>query len=354
MNDMDFNKLKISKATLNSLIRYKTEILIDVHEEILKNDLLLVKESLLLINDTELHYILKYHEKVVINFFYFNENNILKNYLFWLYRVYYTRGVDLDFLVIIYKTWKKCFLRYLSKVNSYELNLFYDVLIENHNKIELEALKHTRFDVNKEVETIYNLLVDNKEEEVKQIIKLSSNSLDEFIDFFSSKLVVALQKVGFMWEVSKLSVAKEHISSHIVEKLCLEKLDEFVGEESKSKIVLLTNAPNEYHSMGLKIVSKILEKKGYDVSMLKNTDSLKKDITKAIHNFDVDYIMFGISLSISLYEVVKIVESLNEDKNHKKFEIVVGGNACKLLKEPAKALKADIYLEDIHSIINFF
>ncbi len=351
---LEYSDLKVSKQAFDNLMQYKTEILLDVNDLILQDDERIVKESLILINESELYYILEYHQKIFINFLYFKEKGILENYLFWLYRVYYTRELDLDFLLVVYEYWKSGFKRYLNKVNCYELNQIYDFLIANHKDIKQVALKDIDIHIDDEVKTLYNLLINGKEEEVKAIIEVNSNSIDTFIDFFSNKLVKALQKVGYMWEISKLSVAKEHISSEIIEKLCLKQLDRFIQEDSKSKMVLLSNAPNEFHSMGLKILAKILEKKGYKVITMKNSKTLKEDIVRAVYNFDISYLMFGISLSINLYDMALIIDSLEEERKAKGFDIIVGGNACETLTKPKDLLKADAYLKDIKSIIDYF
>ena len=349
-----YSDLKVSKQTFDNLIQFRTEILLDVNDLILEDDERIVKESLVLINESELYYILEYHQQIVINFLYFNEKDILENYLFWLYRVYYTRQLDLDFLLVVYEYWKKGFKRYLNKVNCYELDQMYDFLISNHKDIKQLALKDIDIYLDDEVETLYNLLINGKEEEVKTLIETNSNSIDDFIDFFSNKLVKALQKVGYMWEVSKLSVAKEHISSAIIEKLCLKQLEKFIQEDSKSQMVLLSNAPNEFHSMGLKILAKILEKKGYKVLTMKNSKTLKEDIVRAVYDFDISYLMFGISLSINLYNMAMIIDYIKKERKTKGFHIIIGGNACEALTKPKELLKADAYLKDIKSIIDYF
>jgi len=161
-----------------------------------------------------------------------------------------------------------------------------------------------------------------------------------------------MEKVGLMWESSQINVASEHIASSTIENVCLELINSFDKSEAKNIVVLLSNAPNEYHGMGLKILGKVLEKKGYDVISLGSSGSPSKDIVNSIINFHPNFILFGVSICTNLYDVADIIKMVRVKTSFSnKVKIVVGGNALEYLSNPKKSMNSDYYSNKINNII---
>lgn len=351
-NDNTLQNLFVSHETLQEIIRFKHEVLLDINDSLIhfSNDDV-VKKYISSTNSSEVHYYLEYHQKIIINFLHFRDENILLDFIVWIYRVYHFKGVDLDIFPIQYTLWKDSFRKYLKSINLLEIENIYAFLLENHEKLKVRALaSKITLPENSLIDEIYKLAISSNEDEVLKISKEHCKSIDEFNDFFSNVLSNVMKKVGFAWEISEISVAKEHIASGIIESVSLQIVDSFPSQMKNGKIILLTNAPNEFHGMGLKIVGKILEKKGYKTINLGTSGSPSNDILNAIVEFKPDYVVFGVSISTNLYDVSMIIKKLIVETLNREFKIIVGGSAFESMNNPKKSLNADFYSNDIKKI----
>lgn len=349
---MKNNDLIVPLSVLNEIIKYKQETLILVNELILNTKNKIIKKSLSHISESEIYYMLEYHQKVFVNFLYFKENAILNNYLHWFYRVYINKDLELEFFQLIYKLWITAYSKYLNKSMMIHIEKFYNFLIKNNHDICEEAIRLKTFYIDTESNELYELLVNSQKNTFKERLYKNSCSNEEFLNYFSTYVVKAMKKVGFMWEIGKINVAKEHIASAILEEICFEVINSFKDEEQKNKSILIVNAPNEFHGLGLKFISRILEKLGYKIINLGSNGTPKKDIIRAVNEFKPDYVILGVSLSINLYEVAMIIKEIQ--KSNLEIEILVGGNACNELNNPNDSLKSNKYFKDIRDIIGFF
>lgn len=355
LNDEEFKSLFVSFETLQEIIRYKHEVLLDINETFIHSENEIIKSYLSFVNSSEINYYLEYHQKILINFLYFRDENILLNFIEWIYNVFYHKGINLDVFCLSFKLWKDSYHKYLDSINILEVENIYSFLIKNHKNFKEKALlRKLVLPNNPLIDEIYNLCINAKKQEVLELCKKNCKNIEMFIEFFSNVLSNVLQKVGFMWELSHVSVAKEHISSTIIEEVCLELIDTFPKEVEDDKTILLSNAPNEFHGMGLKILAKILEKKSYNVINLGSSGTPSNDILNAIEEFEPDFIIFGISISVNLYDVSLIIKNLLSKSYNKKYKTIVGGSAFKGLKNPKKSLNADYYsnsLDEVFSIL---
>lgn len=351
LNNETASNLIVSYETLQEIIRFKHEALIETNEELTKAKEDFVQKYVLTTNSEEILYYMEYHQRILINFLYFKETSILFNFIQWIYRVSHYKGIDLDIFLVQYRYWKNSYGRHLKSSNLLEVENIYNFLIENHKSIKDDALnKPFNLPENELIGDIYELCITSKKEAVKNICQKHTKSLNEFHTFFNDILSNVMKKIGYMWEIGKINVAKEHIGSRIVEDCCLEIINQFQDEEKKNKTILLTNAPNEFHGMGLKIISKVLEKKGFETINLGTSGSPSEDILKTILEFEPHYIVFGVSITVNLHDVALIIKEIIRKSYQKDFKIIVGGSAFDALSNPKESLNADYYSNDITEI----
>ena len=348
--------LTVPLDVFNEIIRYKQEILILMNEITLNTQDKAIKDALRHISESELYYLLEYHQKVFINYLHFKEESILENYLHWFYRVYLNKDLYLDFFSSIYKLWVMAYSRYLDKTMLIPIKKFYEFLDVNNEEISKTAMELKTFYIDTKSDELYNFLVTAQKDKFREELLKNTSTQEDFLHFFSTHVVKAMQKVGFMWEIGEISVAKEHISSSILEEICFEVINTFPKQESNNKSVLLVNAPNEFHGLGLKFISKLLENMGYKVISLGSTGTPKKDILKAVEEFEPSYLVIGVSISINLYEVALIIKEVNKlnNQNSSNIEILLGGNACNDLNNPRDLLKAHEYFKSVEDIVKYF
>ena len=192
-----------------------------------------------------------------------------------------------------------------------------------------------------------NLLAGNKE--------LCSNIIQDKLKtgipikkLYEDTLKTALYKVGELWEFNKISVATEHLASAIVEAILNEVYNDIVSGEKNQKSVIVSCVEQEFHRIGIKMVSDIFEMNGWNSYFLgANTPTSELLSFAEIIKPDI----FAISLSI--YFHLPMLETMITE-TRKKFPnipILVGGQAfSKGGKDVIAKYNNVIYLPDSDSV----
>lgn len=343
----------INIETFHEWVRYEREIYLDTYDRLMKKDTPLFLDSIKLIGVNNLHHMIKFHQHILKNFLYFKERNILREYLFWLYRVNFYRDIDLEFLKnffwIVFETSEN----YMHKTSIVQLKIIYEDILSDHNFYikESKRTKHI-LDNEKEVSSFTTLLLEGNHKQAMETLDKKCTSLEEFYQFEESVFSPAMKKIGWLWETNHISVAKEHLASSTADDTLFKLLEKLQNKKSNNKKILISTAPSENHALGTKIISKILEKNGYELINL-SSELLLKDIVKSIDKYKPDYVVFSATLTTSLYEIAVIVEEINTFKYQKGYKVIIGGNGFDQLLHPTRSIKADFYANSINELLHY-
>lgn len=139
----------------------------------------------------------------------------------------------------------------------------------------------------------YLLLGDHKK--CSELISIFISENFDIKQLYEGVIKESLYQVGTLWEKNLISVATEHLASSIVEANLNELYPLIISKEKKEKTAIVSCLENEYHQIGLKMVSDIFEMHGWKVHFLgANTP------TNELFNFlcTIKPNLLGISLSI--------------------------------------------------------
>jgi len=348
-----FKKISINQRTLQEYIRYEHEIALDTIETLMRENIPLIIESVDTIGYHHLHHIIKFHQRTIINFLYFKEKKLILEYLYWLYRVYYHRDVDIDFFKLFFEIKLSITKKYLDTNSYLQIEKIYKQIISNHHLLKKESsIEKTILDNKQKVENLANLLIEGKKSEAFEVFKSECPDIGSFCKFYQNTFAPAMKKVGWLWETNTISVAKEHLASSVANDIIFNILEKLEIKEQNNQTILLSTAPEETHGLGNKIISKVLEKSGCTVINL-GSSLPSADILKAIDEFIPDIIIFSATLPTSLYDIATILKELNENKYEKSYKVIIGGNAFENILHPSKSVGADIYCRSIKDVINF-
>jgi MerR family transcriptional regulator, light-induced transcriptional regulator len=163
---------------------------------------------------------------------------------------------------------------------------------------------------------------------------------------YENVLKKALYEVGELWETNQISVATEHLASAIVEAILNEFYSSIISEQRVNKKVIVSCVENEYHQIGIKMISDIFEMNGWNTHFLgANTPNNELIYYITIINPD----MLALSLSL-YYHFPKLEEMIIKIKAVMPgLPILVGGQAFThggqevLAKYDNVIFKPDIY-----------
>ncbi len=155
--------------------------------------------------------------------------------------------------------------------------------------------------------------------------------LDQGIDIkllYADLFQKSLYEVGRMWELNRISVAREHLVTAITEgllNLVYPRLFERTGSDvQKNKKVIISCAANEFHQVGGKMVADIFELNGWDSHFL-GANTPVGQMLAHIQNEAPDLVGLSVSVYFNMPALKTGIETIRA--NFKDLDILVGGQA---------------------------
>jgi MerR family transcriptional regulator, light-induced transcriptional regulator len=170
-------------------------------------------------------------------------------------------------------------------------------------------------------------------------------------ELYENIIKKALYEVGELWEYNKISVATEHLASAIVEGLLNELYSRVISGNRLNKTVIVSCVENEYHQVGIKMISDVFEMNGWNSYFLGANTPTNELIAYAK---DIKPDIFAVSLSI--YFHLPLLEELIQKirKEFPSMPILVGGQAFSrggqdvLLNYDNVIYKPDLYSTEMY------
>lgn len=313
----------------------------------------MAKNTLLELKEKEIRYLVLYHQKTLLNALFFKEEKIFFQHHKWLYRVYFYRKIDLDFFKYLNRLFQKVTSHYIAQKAFYGINKLLEHCIQEHNIYVKNAPKKQILpNYEEDAQELVEVLLSGDIERCGKILEQSVSSLEAFVVYFDTIIQSAMIQIGYMWETTEVSVAKEHLASATLYDALVLFLEGFQTAPFNNIEIFISSAPYEHHGLGIKIASIVLKKLGYKVTNL-GVDLPSKEIFRAIAEFQPDYFLLVATLSSNRLDAALLIYELQKSRQYtsKAFEIGIAGNAFKTMFQPAKVLKADFYAQDLQALL---
>lgn len=171
---------------------------------------------------------------------------------------------------------------------------------------------------------LLSALIIGKHTECKNLVNNYLEKNNSIKDLYEDLLKKALYEVGELWEFNKISVATEHLASAIVESILNQLYPQIIENEKIDKMVITSCVENEFHQIGIKMISDVFEMNGWDALFL-GSNLPTSELMDFIRLKKPDLL----ALSLSLFFNIPILEKMIEVV-HKEFPdlpILIGGQA---------------------------
>lgn len=348
---------EVTPISLENFKQRSFEILFDVFNSMnnIKDEL--VHEYVLTIGNEELYESLKYHYDAIYSSILTKNYDLIKDFFIWKYSVYVNRGINVDCFLKEYELWKEAILNHLYASHASEINIIYDYLILNHENFKINALETKRIDVKKKHKELFELLLLNllkgQKSDFYKLIENNLNNFDNNIFLFIEELINPLMyKIGQMWQLNELSVAKEHLASSIIDEVINFYIKEnFFDNSSKFKAIIST-VGDETHNLGIRIVGKYLESCGFNVKNLSSKIS-NKELINSVYDLKPDLVVLSVTLYSNVAILQQIVKELKSDYNLFSGKIVVGGQGLYVSDKMILIEEADFCSKNLEELKEF-
>ena len=159
------------------------------------------------------------------------------------------------------------------------------------------------------------------EESVQHLLEKNMAPELLYTDLFQK----SLYRIGELWEQNRISVAVEHLATAITEHLLSLIYPRLLaGRQPNNRRAVISCSVNEYHQVGARMVSDIMESHGWDVWFLGANTPLN-DMMNLIQEKKPDVLGLSISIYFNMASMVKVIETVRS--HYRDMDIIVGGQA---------------------------
>ena len=154
-----------------------------------------------------------------------------------------------------------------------------------------------------------------------------TNILNEDVDIkqlYDEILKKSLYNIGELWETGKITVSTEHLASAIIETILSEVYFKIITQNKINKTAVLTCTENEFHQIGIKMVSDIFEKNGWHVHFL-GANTSTEELLSSIKSVHPDILAISLSIPFNLPNLEKMLIKICAQ--FPELYILVGGQA---------------------------
>jgi methanogenic corrinoid protein MtbC1 len=173
-------------------------------------------------------------------------------------------------------------------------------------------------------EEFLDLLLKGNHSSCSELVRKYLNDKITINELYEDVFKKALYDIGELWEYNKISVATEHLSSAIVEGLLNELYVNVVCDNKINKTVVVACVENEFHQIGIKMISDLFEMKGWNSYFL-GANTPTKELIDFMKTVKPDLL----ALSLSIYFHFPVLENMIDAirKDFPDMQILVGGQA---------------------------
>ena len=199
--------------------------------------------------------------------------------------------------------------------------------------------------------TYMRLLLDDKKIEAYNAVVEAVQKGMKVKDVYAEVFDPTLKVVGKLWEINEIDVAKEHFFSEATESL-MNQLYRFLAQPPQRKGTIVSVAVNgEYHHLGLKMVTDILEEQGWKSYYL-GVNAPTASLVQAINSRKADILAISATMPFNVDSVANMIMHIRSATHSDNLKIIVGGQAFKMDSNLWKRIGADGYASDIQQAVD--
>ena len=194
-------------------------------------------------------------------------------------------------------------------------------------------------------------LLEGNRGECSRIVHAHLNNQMTVHDLYEKVIRKSLYEVGELWELNKISVATEHLASAIVEALLNELYMTAVHNDKGAGKVIFACVENEYHQIGIKMVSDIFELNGWN-SFFLGANTPTNELISFVDYIKPDLLAISLSIYSNIPVFEKMIQKIREQKPN--LPILVGGQAFRrggqdvIARYPNAKYLPDLNIVDIY------
>ena len=164
----------------------------------------------------------------------------------------------------------------------------------------------------------------------------------ELVDVGVRLIQPAMYEIGRLWQVSKASIAQEHLATAITESLMAQAFATAEFAPPVQRKALFSCVQGNHHELGLRMVSDAFEVKGWEVQFL-GADTPTQSLLEQVDRFRPDLVGLSISMPSQVSTGREAIQSIRGDGSAGRPAVLIGGLALNQLDGLWRDLNADLW-----------
>lgn len=111
-------------------------------------------------------------------------------------------------------------------------------------------------------------LLERDEERARAVVEDLAGRGARIADIYTLVLAPALQEIGDLWSLEKLTVAEEHYATELTTRLLGVLAPDRRLPPTRGRLAVVTASPDELHALGSRMLADLLERAGWEVIAL--------------------------------------------------------------------------------------
>lgn len=164
----------------------------------------------------------------------------------------------------------------------------------------------------------------------------------ELVDVGVGLIQPAMYEIGRLWQVSRVSIAQEHLATAISESLMAQAFAAAEFAPPARRKALFACVQGNHHALGLRMVSDAFEVRGWEVQFL-GADTPTRSLVEQVDRFRPDLVGLSMSMPSQIPTGRDIIERIRGDGGAGRPAVLVGGLALNQLDGLWRDLGADLW-----------
>ncbi len=164
----------------------------------------------------------------------------------------------------------------------------------------------------------------------------------ELVDVGVGLIQPAMYEIGRLWQVSKVSIAQEHLATAISESLMAQAFASAEFAPPVRRKALFSCVEGNHHDLGLRMVSDAFEVKGWEVQFL-GADTPTPSLLEQMDRFRPDLVGLSISMPSQVSTGREVIQNIRSDGGAGRPAVLIGGLALNQLDGLWRDLDADLW-----------
>ena len=169
-----------------------------------------------------------------------------------------------------------------------------------------------------------NHLVSGNYEKCAEYVMTILDEGVEIKQLYDEILKKSLYNIGELWETGKITVSTEHLASAIVETILSESYFKIITQNKINKTAVLACTENEFHQIGIKMVSDVFEQNGWYVRFI-GANTTTEELIALIGTVQPDLLAISLSIPFNLPTLEKMLIKIRAQFHE--LYIIIGGQA---------------------------